>query len=115
MKWELSKSEFKVIGDVINAKLYGFWDDSIEDQLYRCLITKLSLKFYQKAAIVKSWYQFKVENAEALCFLLITCHHTYPNESYEGNCINRLNAQIHQQCFVTNLNNNNNKQLNHEC
>lgn len=99
MKLKLTHSQFDCMYKLLQNPVSFFRDrgGDMYDALLATIMAGLFQKFYHKAFIKKQQYKITLAPHEALAFWLYFNEHDFENESFEGNLLNTICAQIHQQ------------------
>jgi hypothetical protein len=102
MKWKLKQSEFNALYAIIEQILFAKWDTDIYTKLLQTLLTKTYVRLYKMKVHSQSRYSVKLPDEECLSLYECCVVHGLGNETFEGNLLNKIIADIDQHFAVNN-------------
>ena len=94
MKWKLTQSEFNALFSIIETVLFGAWSEEIYDKLLKTVFTKTYVRMYKMKVHSQSKYSLKIPSEECLTIHECLSIHDLPLQSFEGNLLNKIIADI---------------------
>ena len=97
MKLKLTYQEFDALYKIFQQLCNSYECVDMIDKLLHVLLTAVLIKLHQKSVIKKPQYNVKLTEAEAMCFWEVLHDHKLGNETFEGNLLNTICAEVHQK------------------